>query len=46
MRQNIRAFRFDRVLAVEATEIPARPHRADRFLPFQPRTRAVRTLTH
>jgi predicted DNA-binding transcriptional regulator YafY len=45
MRQNIRAFRFDRMLAVEATEIPARPHRADRFLPFQPRTRAVKTLT-
>lgn len=41
LREGIRAFRFDRMLAVEATEIPARPHRADRFLPFQPRDRAV-----
>lgn len=40
LREGIRAFRFDRMLAVEATEIPARPHRADRFLPFQPRDKA------
>jgi predicted DNA-binding transcriptional regulator YafY len=40
LRQGIRAFRFDRMLALEATEIPARPHRAERFLPFQPRTKA------
>ena len=37
MRKSIRAFRFDRMLALEATEIPARPHRAERFLPFQGR---------
>jgi predicted DNA-binding transcriptional regulator YafY len=37
LRRGIRAFRFDRMLAVEATEIPARPHRAERFLPFQRR---------
>jgi predicted DNA-binding transcriptional regulator YafY len=41
MRQGIRAFRFDRMLALEATEIPARPHRADCFLPFQPRQKAT-----
>ena len=41
LRQGVRAFRFDRVLAVEVTEIPARPHRAERFLPFQPRSKAV-----
>jgi predicted DNA-binding transcriptional regulator YafY len=41
LREGVRAFRFDRILAVEATEIPARPHRADRFLPFQPREKAV-----
>jgi len=40
LRKGIRAFRFDRMLAVETTEIPARPHRAERFLPFQPRVRA------
>ncbi|GLY82407.1 helix-turn-helix transcriptional regulator [Actinoallomurus iriomotensis] len=39
LRQGVRAFRFDRLLAVEATEIPARPHRAERFLPFQPRSK-------
>jgi predicted DNA-binding transcriptional regulator YafY len=39
LRQGARAFRFDRMLAVEATEIPARPHRAERFLPFQPRSK-------
>jgi predicted DNA-binding transcriptional regulator YafY len=43
LRQGVRAFRFDRILAVEATEIPARPHRADRFLPFQSRTKALST---
>jgi predicted DNA-binding transcriptional regulator YafY len=41
MRNGIRAFRFDRMLAVEATDTPARPHRADRFLPFQPREAAM-----
>lgn len=37
LRRGIRAFRFDRMLAIEPTDSPARPHRADRFLPFQPR---------
>jgi predicted DNA-binding transcriptional regulator YafY len=41
LRRGIRAFRFDRLLAVEATDIPARPHRADRFLPFQPRPKPL-----
>jgi predicted DNA-binding transcriptional regulator YafY len=41
LRQGVRAFRFDRMLALEPTEIPARPHRAERFLPFQPRAKAV-----
>jgi predicted DNA-binding transcriptional regulator YafY len=41
VRQGIRAFRFDRILAVETTEIAARPHRADRFLPFQGRSAAA-----
>ncbi|MFI6504624.1 helix-turn-helix transcriptional regulator [Nonomuraea typhae] len=40
MRRAIRAFRFDRVLAVEPTLTPARPHLADRFLPFQRRKAA------
>ncbi len=42
-RRAIRAFRFDRILAVEPTLTPSRPHLADRFLPFQrrKRTRAV-----
>lgn len=40
LRRGIRAFRFDRVLAVEATGIPARPHPAERFLPFQRRSRS------
>lgn len=44
LRQGVRAFRFDRMLAVEATEIPARPHRAERFLPFQPRPKPA--LSH
>ncbi|SDR33188.1 helix-turn-helix transcriptional regulator [Thermostaphylospora chromogena] len=37
LRRDIRAFRFDRILAVEPTTIPARPHPAERFLPFQRR---------
>ncbi|GAA2682980.1 hypothetical protein GCM10010412_068480 [Nonomuraea recticatena] len=40
MRRGIRAFRFDRVIAVEPTLTPARPHLADRFLPFQRRRAA------
>lgn len=40
MRHGIRAFRFDRLMAVEATARPARAHRAEHYLPFQPR-RAV-----
>ncbi|WP_049572167.1 helix-turn-helix transcriptional regulator, partial [Nonomuraea sp. SBT364] len=39
MRRGIRAFRFDRILAVEPTLTPSRPHLADRFLPFQRRKR-------
>ncbi|MEV7011296.1 WYL domain-containing protein [Streptosporangium sp. NPDC051022] len=35
LRGAIRAFRFDRIVATEPTFIPARPHRADNFLPFQ-----------
>ncbi|MFI6478928.1 helix-turn-helix transcriptional regulator [Nonomuraea sp. NPDC050663] len=37
MRRGIRAFRFDRIIAVEPTLTPARPHMAERFLPFQRR---------
>ncbi|MDL4771602.1 MULTISPECIES: helix-turn-helix transcriptional regulator [Thermomonosporaceae] len=37
MRRGVRAFRFDRILAVEPTGLPARPRRADRYLPFQRR---------
>jgi predicted DNA-binding transcriptional regulator YafY len=37
LRHGIRAFRFDRLRAVEPTGIPARPHPAGRFLPFQRR---------
>jgi predicted DNA-binding transcriptional regulator YafY len=37
MRRSVRAFRFDRILAVESTGLPARPRRADRYLPFQRR---------
>jgi predicted DNA-binding transcriptional regulator YafY len=37
LRRSIRAFRFDRIDAVEATDVPSRPHLADRFLPFQRR---------
>jgi proteasome accessory factor B len=40
MRRGIRAFRFDRIVAVEPTDVPARPHLADRFLPFQRRKAA------
>lgn len=40
MRGAIRAFRFDRILAVEPTLTPSRPHLADRFLPFQRRKRS------
>ncbi|GAA5080630.1 proteasome accessory factor B [Thermocatellispora tengchongensis] len=40
MRRAIRAFRFDRIIAVEPTMIPARPHLAERFLPFQRRKAA------
>ncbi|GGO78724.1 hypothetical protein GCM10012289_61360 [Nonomuraea cavernae] len=39
MRRGIRAFRFDRIIAVEPTLSPSRPHLADRFLPFQRRKR-------
>src|SRR5690606_25759206 len=38
MRRGVRAFRFDRILAVESTGLLARPRRADRYLPFQRRT--------
>ncbi|MBT2213742.1 MULTISPECIES: helix-turn-helix transcriptional regulator [Actinomadura] len=41
MRRGVRAFRFDRVLAVEATGLRARPRRADRYLPFQRRLTAA-----
>jgi predicted DNA-binding transcriptional regulator YafY len=40
LRGGIRAFRFDRLLAVEPTGIAARPHPAEGFLPFQPRAAA------
>lgn len=42
MRRAIRAFRFDRILAVEPTLTPSRPHLADRFLPFQRRRKRTR----
>ncbi|TDC68154.1 WYL domain-containing protein [Actinomadura sp. GC306] len=38
MRRGVRAFRFDRILAVESTGLLARPRRADRYLPFQRKT--------
>ncbi|SDG31256.1 WYL domain-containing protein [Sinosporangium album] len=41
LRHGIRAFRFDRLIAVEPTTTPARPHVAERFLPFQRRRRAA-----
>jgi proteasome accessory factor B len=37
LRHGIRAFRFDRVIAVEPTTHQARPHRPNHYLPFQPR---------
>jgi predicted DNA-binding transcriptional regulator YafY len=37
MRRGVRAFRFDRILAVESTGLLARHRRADRYLPFQRR---------
>jgi predicted DNA-binding transcriptional regulator YafY len=40
MRGAIRAFRFDRVVAVETTDLPARPHLPERYLPFQRRRAA------
>ncbi|NUO97139.1 MAG: WYL domain-containing protein [Hamadaea sp.] len=42
MRRAIRAFRFDRIIAVEPTLTPSRPHLADRFLPFQRRRKRTR----
>ncbi|MQY02973.1 helix-turn-helix transcriptional regulator [Actinomadura macrotermitis] len=41
MRRAVRAFRFDRILAVESTGLPARPRRAERYLPFQRRAVAA-----
>lgn len=35
MRHGVRAFRFDRIVAIEATALPARPHRADHYLPWR-----------
>lgn len=40
LRGGIRAFRFDRIIAVEPTAAPARPHLPERYLPFQRRTAA------
>ncbi|MCG5216296.1 WYL domain-containing protein [Streptosporangium soli] len=40
LRGAIRAFRFDRIIAVETTMTPARPLLAERFLPFQRRKAA------
>jgi predicted DNA-binding transcriptional regulator YafY len=40
MRGAIRAFRFDRIVAVEPTDLPARPHLPERYLPFQRRRAA------
>lgn len=39
LRRGIRAFRFDRILAIYNTDVPAPAHPAKRFLPFQRRTR-------
>ncbi|GII79003.1 hypothetical protein Sru01_39850 [Sphaerisporangium rufum] len=39
-KAGIRAFRFDRIVAAEPTLVPARPHRPDRYLPFQRRRAA------
>ncbi|MBP2708317.1 WYL domain-containing protein [Microbispora sp. RL4-1S] len=38
MRRSVRAFRFDRILSVESTDLPARPHLPQRYLPFQRRS--------
>ncbi|RAY12503.1 WYL domain-containing protein [Actinomadura craniellae] len=35
LRSGVRAFRFDRIAAVESTTVPASPHRADHYLPWQ-----------
>lgn len=43
LRRGIRAFRFDRIVAVEPTDLPARPHIPERYLPFQRRTVRRRT---
>ncbi len=40
MRGGIRAFRFDRIVAVEPTDLPSRPHLPERYLPFQRRKAA------
>ena len=39
LRQGIRAFRFDRMVAVEPSDLRCAPRRADHYLPFQRRTR-------
>ncbi|WP_131740441.1 helix-turn-helix transcriptional regulator [Actinomadura roseirufa] len=41
LRRGVRAFRFDRILAVESTGLLARHRRADHYLPFQRRTTAA-----
>lgn len=41
LRRGVRAFRLDRLQAVEPTEIRSRDHRADGFLPFQGRRAAA-----
>lgn len=41
LRRGIRAFRLDRILAVEPTDLTSRPHRAEGFLPFQGRRAAA-----
>ncbi|WP_283133873.1 helix-turn-helix transcriptional regulator [Rhizohabitans arisaemae] len=40
LRHGIRAFRFDRLLAVEPTDLQSHRHSAQRFLPFQRRSAA------
>lgn len=40
LRRGIRAFRFDRIVAIEPTDLPARPRLPEHYLPFQGR-RAV-----
>ena len=46
LRHGIRAFRFDRVVAVEPTTRQARVHRPERYLPFQPRRPRVAAVRH